>query len=294
MLLSMTGFGNARREGENLSVAVEVRTVNNRYLKISTRCPESFFPLESRIEKVVRKSIARGTVNITLKTETASSSASHVIVDDVLQSYVTRLKSLAPAMGLRAPVDFSSLLSLPGVVVDTSGHALSPEAAWQLVEPALQEALDKLQTFRAAEGQSMLDELRANTVIVQEQLGRVIELAPEIVESYRDRVLERVRELVQKTDVSVEPADLIREVSIYSERVDINEETTRLRSHLDQFHAFLDDRISQGRKLDFLTQEMFREINTIGSKSNNVTAAHCVVEMKAAVEKIREILQNVE
>jgi uncharacterized protein (TIGR00255 family) len=133
-----------------------------------------------------------------------------------------------------------------------------------------------------------------NAGIISEQLVQVTEMAPQVVSSFRDRLLERVKELLATSDVTVDSSDVIREVSIYSERCDINEEIMRLRSHLEQFEAFLQGESSQGRKLEFLSQEIFREINTIGAKANNVTIAHAVVEMKSAVEKIREVLQNVE
>ena len=140
----------------------------------------------------------------------------------------------------------------------------------------------------------MLRDLRLNAGIISEQLMQVADLAPQVVASFRDRLLERVKELLATSDVSVDSSDLIREVSIFSERCDINEEITRLRSHLEQFETFLQGDSSQGRKLEFLSQEMFREVNTIGAKANNVAIAHSVVEMKSAVEKIREVLQNVE
>jgi len=140
----------------------------------------------------------------------------------------------------------------------------------------------------------MLQELRRQCQVLREQLEKVAERATEVVTAYRDRLLQRVNELLSGTDVRAEPDDLLREVSVFAERCDIGEEVTRLRSHLDQFAAFLESDKSEGRRLDFLGQEMFREINTIGAKANDVAIAHCVVEMKAATERIREILQNVE
>ncbi len=140
----------------------------------------------------------------------------------------------------------------------------------------------------------MEQDLRTNEGVIAEQLDRVEERAPQVVRDYRDQIKKRVEKLLDGTEAKIEDADLIREVSIFSERCDINEEITRLRSHLEQFDVFLNEKTSQGRKLEFLSQEMFRETNTIGSKANNVEIAHCVVEMKAAIEKMREILQNVE
>ena len=140
----------------------------------------------------------------------------------------------------------------------------------------------------------MEQNLQTNANLIATQIDQIEERAPQVVRDYRDQIKKRVEELLEGTNAKIEDADLIREVSIFSERCDINEEITRLRSHLEQFDVFLDEKTSQGRKLEFLSQEMFRETNTIGSKANNVEIAHCVVEMKAAIEKMREILQNVE
>ncbi|MCA9118288.1 MAG: DUF1732 domain-containing protein, partial [Planctomycetaceae bacterium] len=156
------------------------------------------------------------------------------------------------------------------------------------------EALTRLETFREVEGQSMRTELIQQCDLLASRLDQIELRAPLVVATYSTRLLERVREAIATTDVSVSSSDLIREISIFADRVDINEEITRLRSHLSQFRTFLDEQTSEGRKLEFLGQEVFREINTIGSKGNDVEIAHHVVEMKAAVEKIREVLQNVE
>ncbi|MGH7202036.1 MAG: endoribonuclease YicC domain-containing protein, partial [Planctomycetaceae bacterium] len=162
------------------------------------------------------------------------------------------------------------------------------------IQGTLTEALLKLDAFRRAEGASMGQELRALCGVAAGQIEAIARRAPQVVIDYRDRLQERVRDLLSTLEASVGSADLIREVSIFAERCDITEELTRMRSHLGQFESFLDADASQGRKLDFLSQEMFREVNTIGAKANDVEIAHAVVEMKAAVEKIREILQNVE
>jgi uncharacterized protein (TIGR00255 family) len=290
----MTGFGNARRETERIGVAAEIRTVNNRYLKVTVRCSDSHSTLEPQIEKLVREGVARGTVSVSVRVEPVGREGRYVIAPDVLTGYARRLAEVAAALRLNPPTNIADLVTLPGVVAENEAVQGDPADDWPLIADALREALAGLQEFRVAEGRSMGEELRANLQIVAGQLDRVVELSPGVVEGFRDRLLERVRELLQTSDVQVDASDLIREVSVFSERADINEETTRLRSHLEQFAAFLDQDESQGRKLDFLTQEMFREINTIGSKANNVPIAHCVVEMKAAAEKIREILQNVE
>ena len=290
----MTGFGDARDQNERLTVAVEVRSVNNRYLKISTRCPEAYAVLEGDIEKLVRQSISRGTITVTLRVERYGGDPQYLLNREVLQQYWRQLSQAAETLHVPAPTDLAQVLALPGVVLERGDVLGDPRGEWPLIRGVLEQALVRLEEFRAAEGQSMAADLRTNANVIRERLDRVAALAPQVVVAFRDRVLERVRELLQATDVGVSSADLIREVSIFSERCDINEEITRLRSHLEQFETFLREPVSQGRKLEFLSQEMFREINTIGSKANNVDIAHAVVEMKAAVERMREVLQNVE
>ena len=151
-----------------------------------------------------------------------------------------------------------------------------------------------LQKFRVQEGEATVADLKTHIEIISKELKEVTKVAPEVVESYRDKIQERVNKLLENSSVSVENDDLIRETSIFADRCDINEEISRLNSHIEQFFVFLNDPNSQGRKLDFLTQEMFREVNTIGSKANNVKIAHHVVEMKSSIERLRENLQNVE
>lgn len=294
MLLSMTGFGDARLQAERLSVSVEVRTVNNRYLKISTKCADAYAAFEGEVEKQVRETIARGTVSVNIRVDRKASNDDYRINTAALEAYWNQLRTASETLKAPAPVDPSVLLSLPGVVFDEAFRSANPEEDWQTIRLVLAGALQKLQTFRVDEGKSMERELLANVGVIAERLQAVIALAPQVVNEYRAKLLERVRQLVKEAETTVTENDLIREVSIFADRADINEEITRLKCHLDQFQAFINEKASAGRKLDFLTQEMFREVNTIGSKANNVPIAHCVVEMKGAVEKIREILQNVE
>ena len=284
----MTGFGDARGQDEKINVAVEVRTVNNRYLKISSKCPDAYATLEADIDKLVRKTIARGTVTVVLRIERVGVNARYVVNQPVLEDYWHQLQNLAKTLHEAAPPDLSSLLDLPGAVSENVGTVDC------LIRDLVEDAVKKLQAFRLADGRLMQEELTTNCEIIKQQLEDVGRLAPEVVRDYRTKVLDRVGELLADGQASIEPSDLIREVSIFADRCDINEEITRLRSHVDQFAAFIDSKNSMGRKLDFLSQEMFREVNTIGSKGNNVAIAHAVVEMKAAIEKMREILQNIE
>jgi uncharacterized protein (TIGR00255 family) len=294
LLLSMTGFGDSRGQDDRLGVAVEVRSVNNRYFKIIVKSPERFQPLEGEIERVVRESITRGTVNVVLRVDGICGSLPYRLDPVVLKAYWQELNGLASTLGQSPPRDLSGLLALPGVVVEGDTSRADPRDAWSLIESTLRESLKKLREFRATEGASMARDLQENLKVVGTQLNEIAAKAPEIVRDFRDKLHDRVKDLLGGSEASVQPADLIREVSIFAERCDIGEEILRLRSHIDQFQEFVREPQSQGRKLEFLTQEMVREANTIGSKANNVEVAHAVVEIKSAVERIREVVQNIE
>ena len=290
----MTGYGDARAQGESISVSVETRSINNRYLKINTRCPDAFAAFEGEMEKVVRAKVSRGTVNVSVRIEKAAGRSPYQIDSEVLNDYLRQIQTTGSQLGLRTPDSFTDMLTLPGVLRedDTATQAATDE--WPMVKAAIAQSVDKMLEFRTTEGLSMLGDLQVQTQTITDQLANVEQHAPQVVSEFRDRTLERVRGLLTDADVKLDANDLIREVSIFADRCDINEEITRLRSHLEQFDTFLNHKTSQGRKLEFLVQEMFREVNTIGSKANNVRIAHCVVDMKAAIEKMREILQNVE
>ena len=294
MLLSMTGFGNASGQNDRFSASVEIKAVNNRYLKVSQKFPEVLAPLEPQIEKAVRSAVARGTVTLTIQFAPIGQASRFRIVPEVLEAYWQQLRSVHKNNRVPVPASCEELLSLPGVIADELASTVDAEQEWPLVEETLKVALGKLDEFRRLEGESMRSDLVQNCQIIEDHLNTVAEHSPKVVSAYRDKILERVKELLGETGATVEADDLIREVSIFADRCDINEEITRLRCHIEQFGQVMDADKSQGRKLDFLTQEMFREINTIGSKANDVQIAHHVVEMKAAAEKMREVIQNVE
>lgn len=292
VLLSMTGYGAARQEWDAVVVLAEIRTVNNRFLKCSLRLPEGLAAEEARYERLIRQQIARGTVSASVRIEEVASQADIQIHVPLLKELMGQCETLGAEWNLQRPT-WDGLLALPGMVVERSGPE-SLDDLGNVVEETLAAALIQLNIFRRSEGEAMAADLRTNLDAIEREVDAVAEAAPAIVVDYRDRLLERVSELLAKTEARVDSNDLIREVSMFADRCDINEELTRLRSHLSQFRSFIDDEQSQGRKLDFLTQELNREVNTIGSKANNVGIAHRVVEMKTAVERIREVLQNVE
>jgi uncharacterized protein (TIGR00255 family) len=296
MLLSMTGFGNASRRTDSLSVSAEIKAVNNRYLKLSMRLPDSMTRFESAIEKLIRKGIARGAVQLSLRVKFLAGASGYSIDEDVLQSYLEQLNAVTHKNDISVgdPPALADLLQLPGVITEADVSAEAENEVWPVVQDTLSEALKHFHDFRQKEGRSMKDDLQLQCRTISDHVDTIAQFAPTVVSEYRQKLLDRVRKAVEDAAVQVEEKDIIRDVALFADRCDINEEITRLRSHLQQFDRFLEDEQSLGRKLEFLGQEMFREINTIGSKANNVTIAHDVVEMKAAIERIREVLQNVE
>jgi uncharacterized protein (TIGR00255 family) len=212
-----------------------------------------------------------------------------------LRSYLDQVRAFeAELQGRTDGVPLASLFALPGVVAEPEGGEQNPIDDWRYIEPVLVEALSKFQAMRLEEGRAMEVELRQLAWRITSELARDRERAPQVVATFRQRLSERVGAALAELDVQLDQATLVKEVAVFAERSDITEEIVRLASHLDQFEAFLQEAESPGRKLDFLVQEMGREANTIGSKANDLEVARHVVEIKGAIEKIRELIQNVE
>jgi uncharacterized protein (TIGR00255 family) len=290
----MTGFGEARRQQDDISVAVELRTVNNRYFKFSLRASEGYGSLEPQIEAIVRQHVKRGTVNVALKVHRQSAGEEYLLNLDVLDKYRKQIEQYQAETKLRQQIGIEHLLVLPGVAVETDVATNYSESAWPVVQAALIEALKRLAEFRASEGAAMSADMAVNCEAISAELANVAARAPTLVENFRIRLQERIASLLEQYQITLDPADLIREVSIFAERSDISEEIVRLRSHLEQFAAIVSGDEVAGRKLEFVIQEMFREANTIGSKSNDVAIARSVIDIKTAIERLREMIQNVE
>ncbi len=297
MLWSMTGFGEARHESQRLSLSFEVRAVNNRYLKVSVRAPDPYHLLEGEIEKVVRKLVKRGTLQIQLRCDKPPTLDDFRINSVALASYVKQIRQVAADLDLAdgGQALLAQVLSLPGVVPEAgaAGHAIYDD--WPLLEKTLEHALANLNRMRQEEGQAMALELIELRLAIVRRLETIRQRVPHVVASFRDRLFERVKGLLKELDVKLDQNDLIRETSLYAERSDIAEEIVRLGTHLDHFQEIVQkDNDSPGRKLEFVTQEMGREANTIGSKASDVVISREVVEIKGTLEKIRELIQNVE
>jgi uncharacterized protein (TIGR00255 family) len=292
----MTGYGEASHQSELLSLSVELRALNNRYLKVSLRAPDPYHLLEADFEKVIRKTVKRGTIQVHLRCEHQATAVDFGINAVALASYVQQVRDISKHLGLpdHGQALLGQVLMLPGVVPEAGGRTHQMHDDWPVIEKVLQDALRHLQGMRKDEGAAMGQELLSHRDTIGRHLEAIRKMIPQVVTSFRDRLFERVKTILSEHDVTIDRNDLIREVSIFAERSDIAEEVVRLATHLGHFQEILKEEESPGRKLEFLTQEMSREANTIGSKASDVEISRQVVEIKGTLEKIRELIQNVE
>ena len=282
-------------ERAGISIFVEVRTVNNRYLKIGLRSSEPLGAMELPIEEEIRRFISRGSVQVTIRMTAEKSTDSYRVNTALLSAYRKQWVDWMQSEGLPLPTEWqtSSWLTLPGVIVETPSEEDTSDQ-WLHLQDTLRQALEKLVAMRKQEGEAMVADLRVHLAEIASHLRNVESQAPRTVQMFTERLVEKLNRLYQQEGVQVSPSDLIREMGIFADRCDISEEISRLKSHLSQFETILLREDTPGKKLDFLTQELFREANTIGSKANDVLISQEVIGMKASIERIREQVQNIE
>ncbi len=292
MLRSMTGYGRGQATGGGFDITVDIKAVNHRYFEFAARLPKAFPFLEERLKALVQSSVNRGKVEVTVTAASVSGGDMEVAVNEgVAQAYVDALRQVRVRLDLQDDLKLSHLLELPDIFTAKRAE-LDEDAVWAAVSAAAQTALESFQHMREAEGARLKSDLEEKLREVEELLAQVEEKAPTLRTDYYNRLYQRLSEVLE--DKNIDESRLITEAAIFADRVAVDEETVRLRSHLHQFGGFLDAGGPVGKKLDFLIQEMNRETNTIGSKAQNLEIARVVVEMKAAIEKIREQIQNIE
>jgi uncharacterized protein (TIGR00255 family) len=292
MILSMTGFGAGRARVGEEEIAVEVRAVNHKYCEIKPRFPTELLPLESEIVRQVKEGVRRGALDVTLRRGGASRSALAPKIDLALaREIVAALKAAGDQLGLAQNLGVAELAQIEGIV-SLESRGIDLEAARAAVKAALAEALSALRAMREREGQSLAEDLARRLLGVREMAEKVRALSPASVEEYRARLEQRIAELSR--GITVEPQRLAQEVALFADKVDVAEELTRLDAHFAAFQRLVDSDEPAGRRMDFLVQEIHREVNTIGSKSQGASIAELVVGMKAEVERMREQVQNVE
>ena len=291
---SMTGYGRGDSSAKGVQLAVEISSVNRRQVEVAVSLPNELDSLEADLRKIVLASVARGRVSgrVTLQRPSGKANRSILINEAQAEAYKKALAKLADGMGLRDDLSLETILRLPGVM-EAGEDEVDPVAMLPTLKRALGQALGQLQDMRFKEGSNLGRDLTKRLASLRRITKRVAKRAPKVVEHHRTRLLERLA----KADIDVADADderFLREVVYFTDRSDISEELTRLESHFDQVDGCLISNEPVGRKLDFLAQEMFREVNTIGSKANDSEISQEVVTLKTELEKIREQVQNVE
>ncbi len=294
MLRSMTGFGEAQLEDGHVTVRVEMRAVNNRHLKLSCRLPDGYAALEPQIESRIRQQVRRGVIQLSVHVSREVTAQDYRINPVVLTAYHRQLGEITGQLGSDAAVSPESLLLLPGVIEEASRSGIDLKEQWPLIERTVTQALSQLTRMREDEGRAMEKDLRENCQSINAEVSEIRDRAPCVVQAYQTRLTERLNKLLATHDTQIEPSDIVREVGVMADRVDIAEEIVRLESHLGQFGAIISADESPGRTLEFIIQEMFREVNTIGSKANDASIAQHVVRVKTCIERLREMIQNVE
>lgn len=290
MLKSMTGYGQGTASGENYSVTVDIRSVNNRNLDIHWRAPQDLAPLEIQLKKQVQAAVTRGRVDVIIGFSQTVDTV-YELNRPLIRGYLAALQTMRDEFGLAGEPDLASLARLPNVMQSPSNNGLS-DAATQGVEAALTQALTALVAMRAVEGHELQKELLARVDRIEKQL-RVIEAGSGgLVDAYRERLRKRMTELLDKA--TIDETRLAQEVAYLAEKSDITEEIARLNSHLGQLRELLQGDHEVGKKLDFLLQETNREANTILSKSAALAICDAAIEIKTEVEKLREQANNIE
>lgn len=292
MLRSMTGFGSGTATSGSESLTVELRSVNHKFCEVKARTPRELAAQETVIQKVVKDRLARGSIDVSVRRSQRTATGVVPTIDLALaQEFRRAFDTVGNALGLADDIRLHDVIMQPGVI-RLEEPQMNVEEASKALELALAGAIEALIVMRSTEGAALKADLKARLDLVAKTVGELKTLAPTVVEEYRVRLKERVAELAR--DIAVDPQRLAQEVAIFAERTDVAEEMTRLDSHVQQFNALLDSPEPSGRKMDFLVQEMHREVNTTGSKSQSVGISSRVVLLKAELERIREQVQNVE
>ena len=291
MIRSMTGFGAGRGSAGGEELDVEVRSVNHKYCEVKVRLPREIAALELDTTKTVRERLARGGIDVSVRRAGASGGVAPRVDVPLAEAYARAFAEVKARLGLDGAVTLADVVGAEGVV-RLDERALDLDAAREALRPALASALDALVAMRAREGEALARDLAGRLESVDALVGRAAALVPQSVEHHRARLAERIEELSR--GVALDPARLAQEVALFADRTDVTEEVTRLRSHLAQARALLAGAEPAGRKLDFLVQEMHREVNTVGSKSQSAEIGAIVVAAKAEIERLREQVQNVE
>jgi uncharacterized protein (TIGR00255 family) len=293
MIVSMTGFGDASAERNGTHYAVEIRSLNNRFFKPIIKLPENVSGMEPEIETKLRQALGRGSITFILKMRMDSAEAAYHINSQALSAYLEQLQQVRGLEKL-VTIDLASLVQLPGVCQEPRDESDEITRHGDTIRQITAAAVEKLTAMRIREGAALMADLLKHTRQTASHLAQIQTRAPHVIEEYHKRLLQRVNLLLSKAELQVGQADLLKEVAVFAERADISEEIQRLTSHLEAFEQACTSGEHAGRKLDFIAQEMLREANTIASKANDAVIAGHIVEIKGAIDRLKEQVQNVE
>lgn len=292
MIKSMTGYGRGESSDENRSFVVEMKSVNHRYNDIIIKMSKKLSSFEERIRNLIKSRLKRGRVEVYISFE--KSNNEDIVIEpnlNVIEQYYNALFSVKKQLNLKDDINLALLMSFPDAI-EIKNNEEDEEAIWMTLEPALNEALNSLLQMRRTEGIKLADDIKKRSNKIYEIVKKIEERSHLIIKEYKHKLYDRIKELME--EIEIDENRLALELAIYADKSNITEEIVRLYSHLEQLNSILSESGVVGRKLDFLIQEMNREINTIGSKSSNIEISNNVIEIKSELEKIREQVQNIE
>lgn len=295
MIKSMTGFGREHVIADGREIIVEIRSVNHRYFEFTARTPRTYGYLDEKLKSFLKGGISRGKVEVAVSIYNQEGTDAEIELNlPVAKGYLDALRAASNELDLRDDLALSNIMRMPDVFTVVK-KTEDEEVIWNQVKGVAQTALERFVQMRETEGVKMYEDVSSRLDFIEETVGKIEEYQPSVAKSYSDRLYEKISETLKSLDIDkIDHQRVLTEVAIFADKVAIDEETVRLRSHISQFRDLIKSDEPVGRKLDFLVQEVNREVNTIGSKANDLTIARMVVDLKAEIEKIREQIQNIE
>ncbi len=294
MIYSMTGFGRGEFSNDAFDITLEIKSVNNRYCDIIVKMPKKLNVFEDRIKNTIKGHLSRGRIDVYINLDEKSYDNYEVLANfDILDKYVNVYREIKSRYEIRDDVTLSMLTRIQEGI-DVSYLERGEEEYWAAIEPALNTAIERILEMRRQEGQKLKEDINEKTEHIRVILGKIELMSPQILEAYRIKMQDRVSELLKELNAEIDEIRLANELAIYADKTNINEEIVRIYSHLAQINTILESSEPIGRKLDFLIQELNREVNTIGSKSPDIDISNLVIDLKSEIEQIREQIQNIE
>ena len=292
MIKSMTGFGRERIVNESREILVEIKSVNHRYLEFSAKTPRVYGYLDEKLKELLKTSISRGKVEVSVSIYNQEGINAEIEINKALaKGYLNALRNSADELDLKDDLTLSKIMKLSDIFTVVK-KTEDEEVIWNEVKAVAESAVEKFVEMRTVEGEKMYADISSRLDYLEDAVGKIENRTPSVLESYKQRLYDKIKETIG--DREVDDQRVITEVAIFADKIAVDEETVRLRSHISQFRDLINSTDPVGRKLDFLIQEMNREVNTTGSKAQDLTITQLVVDMKSEIEKIREQIQNIE